>query len=272
MAKPLSKRQRTQVRQIVRQEISPEWKLSQTSTAIRPIDVDSNGTGYNLFANIAQGIGPDDRVGRKVKVHRIDIWQSIAAASEPQLNSWQPFCVQLYKRKTNLGNSPNALLDRFDLSMYQYALYGPSPQLAEKKFQENIKFYKFKRYRMAGLSMVQYNAYLKSTGAVIASETTESKFTTATIVQDFPQHLHYTQVADQLRESEKGCQQKYLRHSLVFRNGLNVGFVDAAITGSYEENHIFFQCAAAANSGWAVSHPEYCPKTQVAWRVWFTDA
>lgn len=275
MAKPLSKRQRTEVRRIVQQEISPEWKCKQTKLALNPLylDVSNTGAGISLFAPITQGLGPDDRIGRKIKVHRVDIWYSIVEARQPQLPGPIPVCAQLYRRKSSAGPLPsNGITDRYDVSLYPHALWGPAPRLQGDKYGGNIHFYKLSRHWMAGAPLVTTSVWDRATPGLYVNTTTEAGFATTGVVQTFPSHNHYPN-AEVPRSDRTGAVELYKKKALKWRSGLNVGFYDADIDFSHDENFINFMLAYAAPVNEAAAAPTHCAcVVDLCWRVWFTDA
>lgn len=275
MAKPLSKRQRTEVRRIVQQEISPEWKFKQTklATVSQPIDVTNIGAGISLFAPIAQGIGTNDRIGRKIKVHRVDIWFAVLEAKQPQLPGPIPVCAQLYRRKSSAGPViVNSVTDPYDVTLYPHALWGPAPKLVGDKYADNIHFYKIKRYWMAGAPLTTTSVWDRATPGLYVNSITEAGFATTGVVQTFPAHNSYSSV-ECPRSDKKGAVEIYSKKALKWRNGLNVSFYDAGVVGSQDENFVNLMFSYAAPVGEAAGAPTHCASiVDLCWRVWFTDA
>jgi len=268
MAKPLSKRQRTEVRKIVQQEISPEWKCKQGHFAPFNVDVSNAGQGVSLFAPIAQGLGPDDRVGRKIKVHRVDIWFAVDAPRQPQLPGPIPFVDQLYRRTSSFGPTPVNCVDQFDLTLYPHALWGPAPKFIGDKYAGNIKFRKFRRTWLAGLNLMTTSMWDRATPGIYVNSTAEAGFATTGVAQTFPAHNHYPAV-DVQRSDVKGKAQHYGKRAIRFPNGLNVGYFDAALPGSGDENFVFWNYGFAAPPASPATH---CAELELSYRVWFTDA
>lgn len=52
----------------------PEWKVFTAGLDTQGISIEPNATVVNLFSNIAQGSSSSDRIGSRIRVHRIDIW------------------------------------------------------------------------------------------------------------------------------------------------------------------------------------------------------
>lgn len=271
MAKPLSKRQRTEVRRIVQQEISPEWKCKQGHFAPFKVDVSSAGAGFSLFAPIAQGLGPDDRIGRKIKVHRVDIWYGLNAATQPQLPGPIPFVDQLYRRKSQFGPIPANCVDQFDLTLYPHALWGPAPRFIGDKYAGNVKFNKFRRTWLSGLNYMTTSFFDRATPGVYLNSIVEAGFSTTGVAQTFPAHNHYPNI-DVPRSENVGKSQHYGKRALRFPNGLNVGYYDAALPGSGDENFVVWNYGYAAPPGEAAGAPTHCAELELSYRVWFTDA
>lgn len=274
MAKPLSKRQRTQVRSIVRQEISPEWKCYQASLGSFRVDIDSHGPGQPLFGSIGQGLGPANRIGHKIKVHRVDIWYNIRRAKEPQLENYVPVGCQVTRRRTQFGNSPSYLGADYDSSLYGFFLYGPSPKLESKMYEENIKFHKMRRYKMIGLKPFSGLGSNRIAAVIpaIPNEIFSGYTTTGAGGQVIPAHDKNVVVFDEIHPAEKARHHVYTKQAIVYRNGLNVEFFDVAISGSYDKNHLFWQIAAAVPHLSVSNNPAWCPEVTMSFRVWFTDS
>jgi len=271
MAKPLSKRQRTEVRRIVQQEISPEWKCKQGNYTALKADVSNAGPGFSFLATITQGLGPDDRIGRKIKVHRIDLWFALDAAQQPQLPGPIPFIDQLYRRKSQFGPAPANCVDQFDLTLYPHALWGPAPRFIGDKYAGNVVFRKLRRTWLSGLNYMTTSFWDRATPGIYTNAVVEAGFTTTGVAQTFPSHNHYPNLEIQ-RSDAKGKSQHYGKRAIVFRNGLNVGFFDATLPGSGDENFIFWNYGYAAAPNSATNTPTHCPQFDMAYRVWFTDA
>lgn len=268
MAKPLSKRQRTEVRRIVQQEISPEWKCKQGHIAPLQVDVASAGAGFSIFNAIAQGLGPDDRVGRKIKVHRIDIWFAVDAARQPQLPGPIPFVDQFYRRKSQFGPGIANCVDQFDLTLYPHALWGPAPRFIGDKYAGNMIFRKFRRTWLSGLNYMSTSMWDRATPGIYVNSTAEAGFATTGVAQNFPAHNHYPNV-DVPRSENVGKAQHYGKRAIRFPRGLNVGFFDPSLPGSGDENFVWWNYGYAAAPSSPATH---CAELEYSYRVWFTDA
>lgn len=271
MAKSLSKRQRTEVRRIVQQEISPEWKCKEHKVAAFALDIDNAGQGISFFANIAQGLGPDDRVGRKIKVHRLDVWYVITEAKQPQLPGPIPLVRQLVRVKSSAGASPAKWTDRYNTALYPYPIWGPAPLYQGDRYGGNVKFYKLKRHWMAGLPMTTTSVWDRSTPGIYANSMQEAAFTTTGNVATYPAHNFYPNI-EVPRSENKGRVQLYTKTALSWKRGLNVEYYDADAPGSQYVNFINMLLAYAADANSATNTPTHCAEIEISYRVWFTDA
>lgn len=271
MAKPLSKRQRTQVRAIVHQEIQPEWKCIQGAIGPTPHDISSNGIGYGLFAGIAQSVDADGRIGNEIRVHRIDVWYFWVAPSAPTNPEWTAAGNRFIRVKDSNGVKPTNSSSPYDLSIYTQFMNGPAPELQERKFNENCKFYKIKKHRLAGLPVMSDTVWHEQIGNYENSELkVPVVVTTGTGAQNIPAHSIATRA---VFVTPRYPAQIYRKMSLVFRKngGLKVTFTDANVTGASDKNHIYWQCFAQLGVGFAGTYAAGCPHVTAGYRVWFSD-
>lgn len=235
------------------------------------LDEDNAGQGISFFANITQGLGPDDRVGRKIKVHRLDVWYVITEAKQPQLPGPIPVVRQLCRIKSSAAASPSNWSERYNSTLYPYCLWGPAPLYQGDRYGGNVKFYKMKRHWMAGLPMVTTSVWDRATPAIYVNSTAEAGFSTTGTVITYPAHNHYPNM-EVPRSDLKGAVQKYTKTSLRWRNGLNVEYYDADAPGSQYVNFVNMLLAYAAPHNEATNAPSHCVEIELAYRVWFTDA
>nr|AOV86324.1 hypothetical capsid protein [uncultured virus] len=271
MAKSLSKRQRTQVRQIIHQEIRPEWKCIQGAIGPTPHDISSNGIGYSLFQGIAQSVDADGRVGNEIRVHRVDVWYFWVAPVTPENPEWTACGNRFLRVKDSNGVKPTNSSSPYDLSIYTQYMNGPAPELQERKFDENVKFHKPKKHRLAGLPVVSGTVWAQQAqNDVDDILAVPQVITTGTGSQTIPAHniLKFQPLV-----TPKYPAQIYRKQSIVYRKngGLKVTYTDANVTGASDKNHVYWQCWAQLGAGFAGSSGAKCPTVTAGYRVWFSD-
>jgi len=271
MARALSKRQRTEVRKIVHQEIQPEWKCIQGALGPSPVDISSNGIGYSLFGGIAQSVDADGRVGNEIRVHRIDVWFFWVAPKTPNNPEWTAVGERFLRVKDSNGVKPTNSSSPYDLSIYTQFMNGPAPELQERKFNENVKFHKAHKHRLAGVPVVTDTVwYQQGALSVFDADRHPIVVTTGPGSQTIPA---YSTSLYRPMVSPKYPAQLYKKMSLVYRKngGLKVTFTDANVTGASDKNHVYWQTWAQLGAGFAGSSPTLCPYITAGYRVWFSD-
>jgi len=271
MARPLSKRQRTQVRTIVRQEIQPEWKCIQGTIGPTAHDISSNGIGYGLFAGIAQSVDADGRIGNEIRVHRVDVWYYWVAPQHPANPEWTACGNRFIRVKDSNGVKPTNSSSPYDLSIYTQFMNGPAPELQHRKFNENCKFYKPHKHRVAGLPVVSDTVWhTQSANYEDAELKVPVVVTTGAGAQTIPAHDIATRM---YFVPPKYPAQIYRKMSLVFRKngGLKVTYTDANVTGASDLNHLYWQCWSQLGAGFASGSATQCPTITAGYRVWFSD-
>lgn len=276
MARPLNKRQRKEVQAIVRQTISPEWKLFEGRTSLASIDLASQGEGIKVFDSIVEGAGASDRVGDSIRVHRIDFWVVLYKPQCPTQPS--PIGVDgiFYRRETDESIEMKTHDSFFDTTLFDgNTVEGPYPMKRDLKLAGvHVKWRK--RWRLRGVPIVYQDAYVHFPPTVVPAvgrnALSDTGYTsTGAGAQTVPAHSIYQPVTH-CRDGDIGSDYHQFHKAFTWRGGgLKVQYSNLLISGTREQNHCYMLFAAQNASGEALADPTKCPRMACSWRVYYTD-
>jgi len=298
MARPLNKRQRKEVHSIVNAAVSPEWKRYQGTIENKSFDETSAGAGHDLVAEIAPGTGSNDRIGRRIRVKRIEIWATCVGSPQATQCPYTSVVSCVYRVKNSTVGSAvvDTLREFFDPVAANRYVYSSAPTEASEAIRFNHHIYRMKRFRMIGAATVSGAGYnLSSAGlvniaqsvaayneaqatgsgtlgtfAVTAGSLTGNSGDATAATTTHAQHLVYQQIAQP--EKNVGTSLHFFKHVVKFGGrGLLVGYEDSDFEGSYKQNHLVWNYASSLAEGVQTSNPLYCPGMSAVFRVWFTD-
>lgn len=298
MARPLNKRQRKEVQSIVSAAISPEWKRYQGTIETKSFDETSAGAGHDLVAEIAPGTGSNDRLGRKIRVKRIEIWGDVVAPPQGTQVPYTAVVSAVYRVKN--GTVGAAVVDNlrefYDVAAANRFVYTSAPTVASEDIKFNHHIYRIKRFRMLGATQVSGAGYnLASAGLVNIASTVSAHaqnqttgggnngtflFTAGSLAPNegvfnapnttVAQHTVFSQIMQP--DKNIGTSLQYFKHVIKFGGrGLLVGYEDTDFEGSFKQNHIIWNYASSLAEGVQTATPLYCPGVSAVFRVWFTD-
>lgn len=276
MARPLNKRQRKEVQAIVRQTISPEWKLFEGRTSLASIDLASQGEGIKVFDSIVEGAGASDRVGDSIRVHRIDCWVVLYKPQAPSQPSPIGVDAIFYRRETDESIEMKSHDSFFDTTLFDgNTVEGPYPMKRDLKLAGiHIKWRK--RWRMRGIPVTYDQAYAQLVAPNVpivrqSVETVAAYVTTGAGAQNVPAH-NITVPVPHIRDGDIGSDYHQFHKAFMWRGGgLKVQYSNLLISGTREQNHMYMLFASQNTSGEAIADPTKCPRMAMSWRVYYTD-
>lgn len=300
MARPLSKRQRKEVQSIVSAAVSPEWKRYQGIIENKSFDQTSAGVGHDLVAEIAAGTGSNDRLGRKIRVKRVEIWGTCVAPPTPTQVPYTGVVSCVYRIKNSSVGAAvvDSLSEFFDPVTADRFTYTSAPTEASEAITFNHKIYRIKRFRMIGATQLANYGYLLASAGIgypsLAVPTVETKqqtgagtlgtfsVTAGSLAGNEGSYTHGTVVSashsvgisNTIEQHDRniGTSLHFFKHVVKFGGkGLLVGYEDTDFEGSYKQNHIIWNYASSLAPGTLEDHISWCPAMSCAFRVWFTD-
>lgn len=286
MAKSLSKRQRKEVTRIVRQTISPEWKVTEFKAGPAPIDIANNLTGWDLTSYVAQGLGASNRIGDQIRVKRIELYYSWNTPVDARVQSPIRCGNLIYRRQNDAALYLTQMSDAWELSLVPlpYFLYGPTPMKRDLETR-GVFIRKMRRHRVKALSpgatrvwrrdlQLSNLAQIEGLGAsATGTYTGTSGAPPAADVGTWTADPgDFTFIGpDQQRDYDCGFMYERFRLTLKFPgDGLLVTFANTALE-IVNSNHLYYMVAASLPSGLAAASPLQCPNHEFAMRLWFTD-
>lgn len=283
MARPLNKRQRKEVRQILHAAFPSEWKLLELKQGELPVDIDSNGTGTDLVASITQGTGASNRIGNSIRLKRLEIYYTWRSPTAPKLRSPIRCGNLIYRRQNTAVTFLGAMAGAWETALVPspFFLYGPAPMIRDLE-SRGINIRRMRRHRVMGEPdeiQVMKDRLLGVNGNPQAVGEAASLAATAaggggrvgfdTILGTpgtFDLHLP-------MQQRDRDCGEKLELHRLVMKwpgAGLLVTFADASLS-IVDANHLYYLVSSEVGSGIASVRPEECPFHSMGMRLWFTD-
>lgn len=283
MARPLNKRQRKEVRQIIHQTFPVEWKVYELKQGELPVDIDSNGSGTDLAALITQGVGASNRLGNSIRIRRLEIYYTWRSPVKPLLRSPIRCGNLVYRRQNATTTFLGAMAGAWETSLLPspFFLYGAAPMIRDLE-SRGINIRRMRRHKVMG----EPDELQDLKDRVGGSHRTPGAFGNAgsyaviatggggrvgfdTVVGD-PGDFTF-QAAVQQRNQD--CGEKLELHRIVMKwpgKGLLHTYADPSL-GISDANHLYYLVASEVASGKAGTAPAECPNHQFAMRLWFTD-
>nr|AOV86332.1 hypothetical capsid protein [uncultured virus] len=298
MARPLNKRQRQEVRSIVSAAVSPEWKRYQGTVENKGFDETSAGAGYDLVASIDPGTGSNNRLGRRIRVKRIEIWATLASPANFKQIPYTAVISAVYRaRNSSVGAAlVDTLSEFFDPVANNRFVYASAPTEANEAIAFNHKIYRMKRFRLMGAVQTSNFVYNMPSGGLTplysVVPTVETKQQTGsgvlgafsvtvgslagnegtTLAPTVLSAAHNITAPAIQHDPKAGTALIFFKHVIKFGGkGLLVGYEDVAFEGAFKQNHVYWNFASSLPEGDASSSPTWCPNMSAAYRVWFTD-
>lgn len=276
MARPLNKRQRKEVRGLIRAAISPEWKVLELKQALAPVDLESSGAGIKLFDNITQGVGASNRIGDTIRVKRIDCWFFAAKPQAPSRPSPCGLQAILYRRESDESVETKTMAAHFDQTIgIGNFIDGAYPKKRDLQIGgSHIKW--MKRMRLRGLPLAYDHYYEFELLGVPAVDPAVFRVplvnTTGAGAQSIPAHAVGWSVPH-IKDADIGRDfvQFYKRWTWGGA-GLKVQYQDLLFAGSREKNQMYLQVASQSASGEAALNGGVtCPRYGFTMRIYFVD-
>lgn len=274
------------VRKIVRQELPrPEWKCYQAAESAAATVLGSAWTISDLTANITQGVTASDRLGRSIRVHRIDLWAEFRAPDEPQTGEVQVTAGFLRNERAP-GSSTDPTTLTFDTCYDAYARNsstwgdGLDPRLG--KAPPRIDLASTLGWHLFDIRRLQLRAAPRSYDVSIASSgdplygattTTTEQFTGTQTQQNAGNVSAITLIKDThaMGGTVTRIRKRVVFHKRYPNKGLYVDYsdsTDADVVQNLKSNHIYwFAVSNVANGASALAKPS----VYYAYRIWFTD-
>jgi len=279
----LSKGERREVERIVRQAISPEWKLlTQIHVSNQPVDATSDAKGSDIFAGITPGVGDNNRIGDSIRVKRIEIIYVVHAPATPQFNGHIPCVALAHRAASSAVTLPANIPDLFDQTVMATPLmfYGPT-FMKRDWWERGIYIRKLKRFKMRGTQRQASQVYNPADGSYLVPQLSGQNGTQLGIVNNMvpaqiesyvgnPGLFHAT-VLEHQPDGEVGNSRVQFKQTIVYGgNGLHVTFADG--TGAIiDTNRVYAMLGCGVASGTAGPGANFCPRFSRYTRVWFTD-
>lgn len=281
------------VRKVVRQELPrPEWKCFQAPEAAVPLTVASNWVISDLTALIVQGVESSDRLGRAIRVHRVDFWLEVRSPTDPRetdiqvttgfLRAEYPTQADPLSGSFNFDSLYDGHARAATVGDFLDPRFGKAPPRVDLQSTLGWHLYDIRRVSLCGIA--RRTAYVVNEGQppiygnVTNDVLDQPLIQTGTLSGGAPQL--WTTVTYGLfptRGSLVGNITRPLRKRLVLHKrwpgrGLKVDYTDPTdpdTTQNLASNHLYWWIVSSVPAGGPVTTPE--PGYNFSFRIWFTD-